>query len=176
MDTDRIIRGKYNYLVLFFRFLILIGSCIYLYVLLEIIPDYWQENRNYLVKAIGILAGFLLAYILINRMIRFLNYQRYNFFLYNDRITMKNVISGKETDILIQEIKGYSLSNYPTKIRDFKEIIIYLKNGKKIELPQFLFFNFKDLMQSLNMSDINFLGHENFKWKFLDSRVYQYED
>ena len=47
--------------------------------------------------------------------------------------------------------------------------------GEKIELPQFLFFNFKNLAPSLQENGITFLGEEPYIWKWVDSRVYKFD-
>ena len=74
-----------------------------------------------------------------------------------------------------EDIKGFSLSEYPLRGINFKSILLYLYNGQKVELPQFLFLNFKQLTRSLQESGIKFLGEEPYIWKWIDSRYYKFD-
>lgn len=88
---------------------------------------------------------------------------------------MTDAITKKANTISKAEVKGFSLSKYPTKMWDFDEVILHLKNSDKIELPQFLYWNFKEIKPSLGANGVTFLGPEPFRWKFLDSRHYQFD-
>lgn len=86
-----------------------------------------------------------------------------------------DAVSKKQHVISKAAIKGFSLSKYPTRIWNFDEVIIYLSNGNKIELPQYLYWNFKEIKPAFESNGIPFLGFERFRWKFLDSRHYEFE-
>ena len=98
-------------------------------------------------------------------------------YLINERtIEEFNVLTFKTKIIDKEEIKGFSTSKVPYRIWDFNEIIIYLKDGTKIEIMQFAYFNFKKIKQTLVDKKYNYLGHESYIWKWVNSRVYQFDE
>ncbi len=166
---------KINYLVILGRALF---SIFFLLLSLTIIlnfPDFIEvENSNF---------GFIIGTILFLFVVLFLFYRFGKSFLHesnvlifeNNGVTKKNLILRKSVILRFTEIKGFSTSNYPTKIWNYKSIIIYLRSGEKIEIPQFLYFNFKDISFELEKAGIKRFGHEKFRWKFFDSRYYDFE-
>ncbi|MNR26767.1 hypothetical protein D3C85_1440030 [compost metagenome] len=101
--------------------------------------------------------------------------QSNSFIIEEQNIFKISILFGKKELIKANQIKGFSTSEYPIKIWNFKSIILYLENGKKIELPQFLYFNFNEIENQFIEKSIRKLGHEKYKWKFFDSRYYKYE-
>lgn len=104
--------------------------------------------------------------------------------IYRERFTMKieagtlfvtDVLRFKKRALAAADIKGFSLSEYPLRGFKFKSILVYLKNGEKLEFPQFLFLNFRKLAQCLEQNGIRFLGNEPYVWKWIDSRYYKYD-
>ena len=90
--------------------------------------------------------------------------EEYNFLTFSTRTIDKN------------EIKGFSTSIIPyNNIPNFKQIIIYLKDGSKIDLMQYAYFNFKKIKPALIDKKYIYLGHEPYVWKWVNSRVYKYD-
>jgi hypothetical protein len=89
---------------------------------------------------------------------------------------IKDALTGKQKQLKLSHIKGFSITKYPTRLRDFDEIILYLKNRKKIEMPQFLYWNFKDIQRGFQENGLRFLGHEPYTSNFFDSRHYHFDD
>jgi hypothetical protein len=87
-----------------------------------------------------------------------------------------NFLTLSTKTIYENEIKGFSSSIIPYRIWDFKQIIIYLKDGSKINLMQFAYFNFKEIKPCLLEKKYNYLGHEPYIWKWINSRVYRFDD
>lgn len=74
------------------------------------------------------------------------------------------------------EVKGFSTSVIPyLRGGDFKQILIYLENGKKIDLMQFAYFNFKKIRPALVERGYEYLGHEEYVWLFPDNRRYKFD-
>ena len=121
------------------------------------------------------LAATFLVIFLCYRFLKLLRTQRKILSFENNYLKVIDAIFKSERLIDKSEIKGFSLTTYPTKVWDFKEILIYLTTGEKIELPQFLYTNFKDIKSEFERKGLKFLGHERFRWKFLDSRYYQFD-
>ena len=166
---------KINYLVILGRFLCSIFFLLFSLAIILKFSDFIDvENSN---------LKFTLGTILFLFLMLFFTYRFGKSFLYdsnvlifeNNRVIKKNIILRKSVIIRFTEIKGFSTSNYPTKIWNWKSIIIYLGNGEKIEIPQFLYFNFKNISLELEKAGIISLGHEKFRWKFFDSRYYDFE-
>ncbi len=92
-----------------------------------------------------------------------------------DGIEVINLLTFQKTAISKKEILGFSTSEIPYKIGNFKEILIYLKNGDKIDLMQFAYFNFKKIEPALIDKRYDFLGYEPYIWKWVNSRVYKFD-
>lgn len=88
----------------------------------------------------------------------------YNYLKFSTRIIKKD------------DIKGFSASVVPYNIWDFKQFIIYLKGGTKIDIMQFEYFNFSDVDIILIKKGYDFLGVEPYEWKWFDRREYKYDD
>ncbi len=58
----------------------------------------------------------------------------------------------------------------------FKQVIIYLNDGTKLDLMQFNFFNFKCIKQALIDLQYTYLGYESYKWKWFDDRYYRFDE
>ena len=81
----------------------------------------------------------------------------------------------KTKTIYKDNIKGFSTSKVPYRIWNFKQIIIYLKDGTKINIMQFAYFNFNKIELTLVEKKYNYLGHEKYIWKWVNRRVYKYD-
>ncbi|KIO51134.1 hypothetical protein IW18_19165 [Flavobacterium hibernum] len=167
-------KTRYNYLILVARFIFTIFfgalSIIMIYVLIK---D--SKSNNYLSEFFfGIVFNIIMIYLTYHFAILIIK-QSYNFKIEENSIFKISILSGRKELLKTNQIKGFSISEYPIKIWNFKSIILYLANGKKIELPQFLYFNFNKIENELIENSITKLGHEKHKWKSFDSRYYEYE-
>jgi len=99
-----------------------------------------------------------------------------NYLITDKTIEEFNLLTFSRKTIYKDDIKGFSTSKVPYRIWNFKQIIIYLKDGTKISLMQFAYFNFKKIKPILVDKKYNYLGHEPYIWKWFDSRVYRYDD
>ena len=134
------------------------------------------KSDNYSFKTwLGLSCGLFLFLILTYRFGKLVKTQRKNLIIQDKCVFIRDTVFNTEKVYNLYDIKGFSLTKYPTKIWTFKEIIIYMKNGDKIELPQFLYLNFKDFKDAFEICGLEYLGFEEYSWKFLDSRHYKYE-
>ena len=134
-------------------------------------------NQHSGIKGIGLISiGLLMFGYLIIVLGKSTLTQRYSVSIINGKTMLRDNIFGRHLS-LDEDFKGFSISSYGDRkaIYDFKTLIFYFTNGQKIELPQFLYSNFKDIMPSLAEQSIKFLGHEPYKWKNLFSRDYNFE-
>jgi hypothetical protein len=99
-----------------------------------------------------------------------------NYLIKDNCIEEFNLLTLKTKAIHKEDIKGFSTSIVPYRIWDFKQIIIYLKDGTKIDIMQFAYFNFKNIKPDLIDKNYNYLGDEPYIWKWVNSRVYKYDD
>ncbi len=102
--------------------------------------------------------------------------ERYNLIIENG--VPKLIDNFLRNEILLKEnFKGFSFSSYGNKrgLYDFKTLIFYFQDGSIIELPQFLYSNFKLIKPALITNSIKYLGEEPYKWKNLISRHYRFE-
>jgi hypothetical protein len=168
-------KTRYNYLIVIGRIVLSIFFAATAVLLLYVIGDHTQKEDA---KGIEIFFASIFTLIMIYLCYHFLSIlviQSYNFELRNTSLIKTSVFTRKQKTYQIAEIKGFSTSNYPLKIWNFKSIILYLNSGEKFELPQFLYFNFEEIGSQLTSNSIYELGHETYKWKFFDSRHYKYE-
>lgn len=167
---------KYNYLVFGLRlimFLFLLGTlCGFIFY---VMPKLAKEPEISIKIIIGSFAGLFLTIFLPYRFGKAILTQRNILTLNDDALVVNDALWKKEYVIEKSRIKGFSVSTYPTRFWDFKEIIVYFHNGDKMELPQFLYWNFKDISPTFTANNLVFLGNERFRWKFFDSRYYQFD-
>lgn len=169
-------KSKFVYLIFVLRLLFLVAllGAISLFVFIGI-PSLTKQHSG--LKAFGLISlGLLLFGYLIIVLGKSTLTQRYNISITNRQAVLHDIILGRHI-ALDEKFKGFSLSSYGDRraIYDFKTLIFYFSNGKKIEFPQFLYTNFKAIMPSLTEHSIKFLGQEPYKWKNLISRHYYFE-
>ena len=99
-----------------------------------------------------------------------------NYLITNQAIEEFNLLTLKTKTIFKNDIKGFSTSTVRYRIWNFEQIIIYLKDGTKINIMQFAYFNFKKIKQTLVDKKYNYFGYEPYIWKWVDSRVYKYDN
>ena len=99
-----------------------------------------------------------------------------NYLITDETIEEFNFLTFKTKTIYKEDIKGFSTSIVPYRIWNFKQVIIYLKNGRKIDIMQFAYFNFKKIKPTLIDKQYNYLGDEKYIWKWVNSRVYKYDN
>ncbi len=169
-------KSKYIYPIFVLRLFLLIAlvGAILLFIFIGI-PSLTKQHSG--LKAFGLISlGFLLSRYLIIAFGKSTLTQRYSISIARGRAILHDNIFGRHIN-LDENFKGFSLSSYGDRrtIYKFKTLIFYFENGHKIELPQFLFANFKDIIPSLNAHSIRFLGQEPYKWKNIFSRHYFFE-
>jgi len=99
-----------------------------------------------------------------------------NYLITNQTIEEFNILTLKTKTIHKDDIKGFSTSKIPYRIWDFKQVIFYLKDGTKIDIMQFAYFNFRKIKPTLIDKKYNYLGDEPYIWKWFNSRVYRYDN
>ncbi|MEG0848310.1 MAG: hypothetical protein RSD71_00940 [Flavobacterium sp.] len=170
----KLFKTQFNYLILVGRFILMLFfgtlSVFLMYLIIEKLK--LQSYSNEVLQLV--LFNFILMYLTYHFVVIICK-QSYNFEIEESNIFKISIFSDKKELLKTDQIKGFSTSIYPIKVWNFKSIILYLKNGKKLELPQFLYFNFNEIENKLIENSVIKLGHEKYKWKFFDSRHYQYE-
>lgn len=170
----RSFKTRFNYLILVGRFILMLFfgtlSVFLMYLIIEKLKLQGYSNE---VLPLA-LFNFILLYLTYHFIVIIYN-QSYNFEIEEHKIFKISIFSGKKELLKTDQIKGFSTSIYPIKVWNFKSIILYLKNGKKLEMPQFLYFNFNEIENKLIENSVTKLGHEKYKWKFFDSRHYEFE-
>lgn len=174
MTTD--FKSKFVYPVFVLRLLLFVSIATGFFLFIFIgIPSLTKQHS--LLKAIGLISlGIILFAYLFFMLGMPLFTQRYNLIIQNGQVTLHDIFFGKHIKI-DQSFKGFSLSNYSNRgLGSFvKTLIFYFHSGQKIEFPQFLYLNFKDIQPSLIDNSITYLGEEPFKWKNLLLRRYFFE-
>ena len=170
----KLFKTRFNYLILVGRFILMLFfgtlSVFLMYLIIEKLKLQGYSNE---VLPLA-LFNFILLYLTYHFIVIIYN-QSYNFEIEEHKIFKISIFSGKKELLKTDQIKGFSTSIYPIKVWNFKSIILYLKNGKKLEMPQFLYFNFNEIENKLIENSVIKLGHEKYKWKFFDSRYYEFE-
>ncbi len=100
----------------------------------------------------------VLLLLLLKRVQRFISTTK-EYIIGDDNIKVINFIKSSET-IGKDAIKGFSTTVVKYRLWDFDEIIIYLKDGKKISLMQYAYFNFKEIKQELENRKYYYMGEE----------------
>jgi hypothetical protein len=167
--------GKFNYPLFIARIIIVTGFLALSITCLILGPSHWSAAHD-LSGVVGITVTFTLLLLFVNaKLIRAIWTERFGIRIERDTLIMSDHLRFKRLVLQRAEIKGFSLSEYPLRGLSVKSVLLYLSNGKKIELPQFLFFNFKQLAPALEESGVKFLGQEPYIWKWIDSRTYKFD-
>jgi hypothetical protein len=170
----KILKTKFNYLILIGR--IFFTSFFLLLSFLAFYTAYLELNGNGF--SVMILFAFIFLLILIYLIYHFADLiinQSYNIFICKTSISKVSIFNSRKRSFDFNQIKGFSTSDYPIKIWTFKSIIVYLNSGEKIEIPQFLYFNFKAIEEVLINNAVKNFGYEEFKWKSFNLRYYKFE-
>lgn len=99
-----------------------------------------------------------------------------NYLITEQTVEEFNILTQKTKTIYKADIKGFSTSTVPYRIWNFKQVIIYVNDGTRIDIMQFAYFNFNKIKQTLVDKKYTYLGHEPYIWKWVNSRVYKYDD
>jgi hypothetical protein len=168
--------AQFNYILFFIRFLFVFIWSLLVVGLLFFLPAELSRKHD-LSGVIGVMAGFVFVCSLATfKFWQAVWTERFTMTITRDTVIIKDRMFFKSFSLPQSEIKGFSLSEYPIRICGIQSILLYLVNGQKIEFPQFLFFNFKKLAKALEESGISFLGKEPYIWKWIDSRIYKFDD
>ncbi len=171
-----VFKSKYNYFLAVLRllFLLTLFTCVLLFIFIGV-PSLVKQHSG--IKALGLIScGFLLFGYLIVILGKSVLTQRYNIVIGNGQTILYDNFLGRNF-LLNENFKGFSFSSYGDGRSGyaFKVLIFYFSNGRKIEMPQFLYTNFKDIMPSLIAASVTYLGEEPFLWKNLFSRKYHFD-
>ena len=169
-------KTNYNYIVFGLRvlFLIIFIGLFFIFIF-KAIPHFLADNTFSFNLVLGLIAGLFLTLFLPYRFIKILLTERNNIIIRNHQLFLIDSITSEERFVNKSDIKGFSTSVYQTNAWDFKTIIFYFSDGKKIEFPQFLYWNFKEIEQQLIDNRILYLGHEPYRWKWFDTRHYLFD-
>jgi|GEM_PF-6433957 len=169
-------RAQFNYIVFLIRILFVLAWSALVIGLLFFLPRELSRTHD-LSGVLAIMAGFIFVCSMATfKFWRAVWTERYNMVIADNQVTIKDQLLFRSFVLRNDEIKGFSLSEYPIRISGIKSILLYLINGEKIEFPQFLIFNFKKLTRALEKSGVPFLGEEPYIWKWIDSRRYKFDD
>jgi hypothetical protein len=168
--------AQFNFVLFWIRILFVLAWSFLIMGLLFYLPGILSSSQD-LLGVMGIMVAFVFVYSLITfKFWRAVLTERFSMVITHDQVIIKDHLLFRTSVLRSEEIKGFSLSEYPIRISGIQSILLYLVNGQKIEFPQFLFFNFKKLSRSLRECGIPFLGEEPYRWKWIDSRIYKFDD
>lgn len=168
-------RAKFNYILFVIRILFVLAWSAAVVGSLCYMPGDLGRTHE-LSGVIGVMAGFICVFSLFTfKLWRAVWTERFSMHINPGQVIIKDHLLFRSFALRTDEIKGFSLSEYPIRISGVQSILLYLINGEKIEFPQFLFFNFKKLAKGLEQDGVPFLGKEPYIWKWIDSRVYKFD-
>lgn len=167
-------KTKYNYFIFVLRLLVTIFLISFsIGFISEQVHSFLTKNFISIMVIVIVIICF--AIYLPYRCIRALLKQRNNIMFKDGKIFLRDALAQKEIFIEKPTLKGFSTSIYSTNIWSFKTIIFYFNNGDKLEFPQFIYWNFKDLKPKLIENGISYLGDEPYRWKWFDRRYYMFD-
>lgn len=127
-------RGKFNYLIFFLR---LIFAAVFLACSLAALimgPRQWFADHD-LSGAVDLTFTLLLLLSFVNfKISRAVWTERFTMRVAADSVIITDLILFKRRVLRSEDIKGFSLSEYPLRGINFKSILLYLDNGQKVEL------------------------------------------
>ena len=168
--------GQFNYILFLVRTLFVLSWSALVVGVLFFLPGQLSQKHD-LSGVVGIIAGFVFVFSIITfKFWRAIWTERFGLIITSDGVIVKDHLLFRSAALRQEEIKGFSLSEYPVRLKGVHSILFYLVNGQKIEFPQFLFLNFKKLTTALEESGITFLGEEPYIWKWVDSRIYKFDN
>ena len=162
MEMD--FKSNYNYLILILRlFASLFGLFMIVIVVLLINSDYMDFDSSYSNEIIGLLAGMFLLLYLPYQFGKPLFTQRNNLIFEGGDLKIIDVLTKDVTKFRKHEITGFYTDKQSTGIYDFKTIILVFKKRPDIKLPQFLYWNFKDIQSALESNGIEKIVYTHSK-------------
>jgi len=151
-------KGRFNFLIPVLRLIGIVAPSLFLYIVIVSFPqsgDIWS-----------IFVFFLLG-LVVYRLVRSIVQQRFNFEIIESGVEVIDLVGIRSKFIPYQSLKGYSKGVTKTRLYDFKELILYSKNGDVYQISQYCFFNFSKLEEEFKKhKELNFLGQERIKWTF----------
>ena len=174
--SNQFMHGQFNYVLFLIRILFVLAWSALVIGLLFFLPGQLSQKHD-LSGVVGVIAGFVFVFSIITvKFWRAIWTERFGLIITPDGVIVKDHLLFRSFTLRHGEIKGFSLSEYPVKIKGIQSILLYRVNGRKIEFPQFLFLNFRKITKALEESGISFLGEEPYIWKWVDSRIYKFDD
>ncbi|TKC10895.1 hypothetical protein FA048_12055 [Pedobacter polaris] len=168
-------KPTFNFIIPVFRFLvvILIGWFTLFFHFIILVQLF---NKGFDLKTIcSIIFIELITFFFGFMFIKAFLIQTKNFVFSKKGIEQINFLNFSKKYIKKEDVIGYSASDVRYRIKTFKQIIIYLRNGKKIEITQFCFIDFKLIEVALMHNGYHYFGFEPHRWKWFDGRHYQFE-
>ena len=136
---------------------------LFVYWLIKIIPQQSQRNPLKLYAGgIVVLGYFAVLFAQLGKVLRF------GFLIDNQAILLKDYLFNSQADIS-NDVKGYSKTNLLKQT-----IILYLKDGRKINLSRWMISNFNEVEEIFLCCNIPYLGSEVFAWKDIFKRKYKF--
>jgi hypothetical protein len=168
-------RAKHIYLILLFWLCLCIFWIVVIILFLTKLK-YLINGSSTALEKIGIILGciFIVGYLaLISGHMTML--LRYGLVISDNRIFLHDKLLFRKNDIT-PIVKGYSRTQFGNFQNIFSNtLIIYLTDRRKINIPKFLYLNFRDIESALIESKVQLLGDEPFKWKNAIQREYHYD-
>ncbi len=157
--------GKYNYWVLI---LMLLGLIIFLIIFLFSVANAITINELTAEMGVRVIRGFGYISIVFSSaffvisIFQGLKRRRFNLFIKNEELILKNIFTGQEDFFKFEKVKGYSTSDILTQSKTYHVVIIYTENGSTYEFPKFMLRNFKELKKAFKIAGFEYLGHEPY--------------
>lgn len=129
-----------------------------------------QRMKRAIEKPFGVYVWIILGLTLIPWL--FLRYfvavsdQRHVLTIGLHQIKARIIGSSKRENLILSQIEGYLISDYPMRFWTFKCLGLYFKTGERWELPQFLYWNFGDIGPMLEEAGIDYLGSEKYRFRW----------
>lgn len=161
----KVFSGKYNYWSLVLTLIgLLIFWGIFLFFALnaDTIYNAILDNDYRYITLFGFFFILLSSAFFVYKAFVFLMRQRFNLFITEKQLILRNIFSGNQLHFDIEKVIGFSTSDIHTKISHYHVIIIYTEDNKTYEFPQFVLTNFKELKKTFAIAGIKYLGHEPY--------------
>ena len=98
-----------------------------------------------------------------------------NYTIGDDDIKVKNILTRQRTAIPKSELKGFSTSKKSYRLFSFNLVLLYLRDGKKIELMQFSYWNFKHIQEAFSDRGYLYLRDEPYEKDLRLRRAYLFD-
>lgn len=167
MHNNFFLTTRFNFIVFFLRIIMIVA------ILAMFIAFVWlvsQRIKRDADQSFGVYITIIVGLALIPwtfwRYLIALRDQRHILSIGLLDISEKSIGRSNRRLLTSSDIAGYKMSDYPMRFWNFKCLVIYLKTGERWELPQFLYWNFRDIGPALEEIGVEFLGTEKYRFKW----------